>query len=191
MKKIILASSSPRRKELLKKLGIPFEVVTSQFEELMDSTIDSHSLAKKLSFGKAQAVASYYKNSIIIAADTFIVCNGELMGKAHTEAEARKMLNKLSGQAHLVVTSFTVIDTQNNKIVTKSEESKVYIKKLRKREIEEYIKSKEPLEKAGAYAIQGLGGKLIEKYKGDYNNIVGLPIKSLAKVLKDFGIQIN
>lgn len=189
MKKIILASSSPRRKELLKKLGIPFEVVASQFEELMDSTIDSHSLAKKLSFGKAQAVASYYKNSIIIAADTFIVCNGELMGKAHTEAEARKMLNKLSGRQHLVITGFAVIDTQTNRTISYSEQSTVYIKKLNKKDIDDYIKSGEPFEKAGAYAIQGLGAKIIEKYEGDYFNIVGLPINSLSKTLAEFGIK--
>lgn len=189
MKRIILASTSPRRENLLKKLGIPFEVVESNFEEVMDSIINPHTLAKKLSLGKAQAVASKFKNSIIIAADTFIVCQKEVMGKAHTREEARRMLNKLSGRQHLVITGFAVIDTQTNRTISYSEQSTVYIKKLNKKDIDDYIKSGEPLEKAGAYAIQGLGAKIVERYEGDYFNIVGLPINSLSKTLAEFGIE--
>lgn len=191
MKKIILASSSPRRKKLLKKLGLSFEIVDSNFKEFMDQSLDPHQLAKKLSLGKALAVAQKFKKAIIIAADTFIICQGKLMGKAHNQKEAREMLNRLSGKSHLVITGFTVLDSQTNKTVSYSEQSTVYFKKLSKKDIEDYLKSEEFLGKAGAYAIQGLGAKLVEKYEGDYDNIVGLPIKSLSAVLKDFGIQIR
>ncbi len=190
-KRIILASASPRRKELMKKLAIPFEVKVSNFEEFIDSTIDPHTLAKKLSLGKAQAVASDCKNSIIIGADTFVVCQGEIMGKAHNNEEAMVMLNKLNGKPHFVITGFTVIDTKTHKTVSNSEQSTVYFKKLQKKEIDDYIKSGEPLEKAGAYAIQGLGAKIVKSYEGDYDNIVGLPINSLSKTLTEFGIKIN
>lgn len=190
-KRIILASASPRRKQLMKKLDFPFEVVESNFEEVMDPSLDPHTLAMKLSLGKAQAVAKDYKNSIIIGADTFVICQGEILGKAHTKEVARKMLRKLSGKPHSVITGFTVIDTNSNRVQSNFEQSTVYIKKLTKKDIDEYIKTGEPLEKAGAYAIQELGAKIVERYEGDYDNIVGLPLNSLSKTLEKFGIQIN
>lgn len=191
MRKIILASTSARRKALMKKLGFPFKAVKSNFKEVVDSSVEPEVLAKRLSCGKALSVAKKFKDSIIIGADTFVVWKKELMGKARNNSEAKRMLLKLSGTSHLVVTGFTVIDTKINKIISYSEKSTVYFKKLTRWEIDNYIKTREPIGKAGAYAIQGRGRKFIEKYEGDYENIVGLPIKKLAEVLRHFGIVKN
>lgn len=190
MKQIILASSSPRRRNLLKMIGLPFKAVESKYEEVMDLSLNPHELAKKLSLGKAREVAKNYPNAIIIAADTFIVCDGEYLSKVHNNKEAKIMLKKLSGKAHKVITGFTIIDTQTNKILTKSQETKVYFKKLTDHEIDAYIASGEPIEKAGAYAIQGLGSIFVEKIEGDYFNVVGLPIFTLIETLKEFGVNI-
>ena len=186
---IILASKSPRRKELLKKLGIKFKIDPSEYKEDMNLKLKPQGLAKRLSCEKAKAVAKKYKNAIIIAADTFIVFKGKLLGKPHTETEAKKMLKKLSGKSHSVITGFTIIDTRKKKIISKSVETKVYFKKLTQSEIDNYVKSKEPLDKAGAYAIQGLGAFLVEKIEGDYFNVIGLPLKTLAESLRNFNVK--
>lgn len=190
MKQIILASSSPRRKALLEMIGLPFKAIESRFKEVMDDNLNHHDLAKKLSLGKAREVAKNYPNAIIIAADTFIVESGEYLSKAHTKEEAKTMLKKLSGKAHKVITGFTIIDTKTDKRLSKSQETKVYFKTLTNHEIDAYIVSGEPIEKAGAYAIQGLGSMLVEKIEGDYFNVVGLPIFSLAKSLEEFGVKV-
>jgi septum formation protein len=190
MKKIILASSSPRRKELLDQIGLKFEVVPSNHVEDTSSRQNPHELARLISRNKALAVANSYKNAIIIAADTFIIFHGSILGKPHTEGDAREMLKKLSGRTHSVITGFTIIDTDSNKTVSKSVKTKVHIKKLSSREIDTYVKSKEPLDKAGAYAIQGLGAVIIDKIEGDYFNVMGLPLCALTQCLQDFGIDV-
>ncbi|MBI2287673.1 MAG: septum formation inhibitor Maf [Chloroflexi bacterium] len=190
MKKIILASASPRRKELLEKVGLKFEVDPSNYEEVGQPGLEPHELARKISLGKAEAVASKHKNAIVIAADTFIVADGKVLGKPHTQKRAREMLAAISGKSHSVITGFSIIDTATNKTVSKSVETKVYIRKLTPAEIDAYVASKEPLDKAGAYAIQGLGVVLVEKIEGDYSNVIGLPLSALAEALKEFGIKI-
>jgi septum formation protein len=135
-------------------------------------------------------VASRHKKAVVIAADTFIVFRGKIMGKPNTEAEARKMLMRLKGKPHSVITGFTILDTDKNKVLTKSVETVVHIKNLTSEEIEAYVKSGEPLDKAGAYAIQGLGSVIVERIEGDYFNVIGLPLSALAKGLKEFGIHI-
>jgi len=189
MKKIILASASPRRKELLEKIGLKFEVEPGDGEEMPDSSIEPHKLALKISLKKAESVAAKHKNAIIIAADTFGVFNGKILGKPHTENEARKMLAIISGRSHLVITGFSIIDTGTNKVYSETVETKVYIRKLSSTEIDAYVKSKEPLDKAGAYAIQGLGSMIVEKIEGDYFTVMGLPLCALTEALKDFGIN--
>lgn len=189
-KKIILASASPRRKELLEKTGLKFRVVKSRYKEGVNRRLSPRQVAVSLSLGKAKAVAKKYKDTIIIAADTFIVFKGKILGKPKTAAKAKEMLRKMSGKLHSVITGFTILDTQKNKVVSQSVETKVYFKKLKPAEIDFYVKSKEPLDKAGAYAIQGLGPMLIEKIEGDYFNVVGLPIASLLEDLKKFGINV-
>jgi septum formation protein len=190
MKRIILASASPRRKELLALTGLKFQLDTSGYEEEMDSALNPHKLAKFLSREKAKAVASKYKNSVIIAADTFIFFKDNILGKPRTEKEARRMLTLLNGKTHSVITGFTIIDTGNNRRLSKSVVTKVYFKRLTRKEIDAYVKSKEPLDKAGAYAIQGLGSVIVRKIEGDYFNVIGLPLSALTESLKRFGIHI-
>ena len=190
MRKIILASASPRRKEILRKTGLNFSICTSDYKEDIDLSLKPRALAKFLSRKKAETVAHKYKNAIIIAADTFIVFKNRLLGKPHTDKEAEKMLNMLNGKAHSVITGFTIMDTASKKILSRSVETKVYFKKLGRKEINAYVRSKEPLDKAGAYAIQGLGSVFIERIDGDFLNVVGLPLLALTESLKKFGITI-
>jgi septum formation protein len=190
MKRIILASASPRRKELLEKIGLKFEVEPSNYAEDMRSRLRPDELAKSISLEKAKVVASKHKNAIVIAADTFIVFRGKIMGKPNTEAEARKMLMRLRGKSHSVITGFTILDADNDKVLTKSVETIIHIKNLNPEEIDAYVKSKEPLDKAGAYAIQGLGSVIVERIEGDYFNVMGLPLSALAESLKEFEIHI-
>jgi septum formation protein len=190
MKRIILASASPRRKELLEKIGLKFEVEPSDYAEDMRSELSPDELARSISLEKAKVVAGKHKNAIVIAADTFIVSRGKILGKPNTPAEARKMLMTLKGRSHSVITGFTILDTDKNKVLTKSVETIIHIKNLTSQEVDAYVKSKEPLDKAGAYAIQGLGSVIVERIEGDYFNVIGLPLSVLAEGLKEFGIHI-
>ena len=190
MKTIILASASPRRKVLLEKIGLIFEVEPSNYEEDIPLRLEPHEFARNISLEKGKIVASKHKNSIVIAADTFIVFGGQILGKPHTEKDAREMLEAISGKYHSVITGFSIIDTGKNKTLSKSVETKVYIRNLTLSEIDAYVKSREPLDKAGAYAIQGLGSVFVEKIDGDYYNVVGFPLSALTEALKEFGINI-
>ena len=129
MKTIILASASPRRKELLEKIGLRFKVEPSHYEEDMHSELEPHEFARKISLEKAEAVASKHKNAIVIAADTFIVFGGQILGKPHTESDARKMLGTINGMSHSVITGFSIMDTGKNKTISKSVETKIQIRK--------------------------------------------------------------
>jgi septum formation protein len=190
MKKIVLASASPRRKELLEKIGLVFEVDPGNAAEDLDINLEPHELAEKLSLKKALAVAPKHKNAIVIAADTFIVFQGRIIGKPTTEAEAKETLSLLCGKSHSVITGFTILDTNDNRSLSRAVETKVHMKQLTRSEIDAYIRSKEPLDKAGAYAIQGLGSIIVDKIEGDYFNVIGLPLSALAECLKQFGIDI-
>lgn len=190
MKKIVLASASPRRKELLEKIGLKFEVDPSNSVEYISPALMPDEIAKSISSEKALAIAGKYQNAIIIAADTFIVFEGKIMGKPSTEADAKKMLTTLSGRVHSVMTGFTILDTENKKILSKSVETIIYMKELTPQEIDAYVESQEPLDKAGAYAIQGLGAVLVEGIEGDYYNVMGLPLNALVESLNEFGISI-
>jgi septum formation protein len=190
MKTIILASASLRRKELLGKIGLKFEVEPSHYEEDISSKLEPHELAKSLSLEKAKVVAKNHKNTLVIAADTFIVFQGKILGKPQTETEAKKMLETINGKAHSVITGFTIIDTENNQALSKSVETKVYLRRLTPDEVDAYVKSKEPLDKAGAYAIQGLGSVIVDKIEGDYFNVIGLPLSALVESLKGFGVHV-
>ncbi len=190
MKTIILASASPRRKELLEQIGLKFEVEPSNSDEHVDSAFEPHQLAISLSLKKAQLVARTHRSALVIAADTFVVLEGRILGKPRTETGARNMLEVISGKQHSVITGFTIIDTKSHKVLSRSVATEVYVKKLTSSEIDAYVKSKEPLDKAGAYAIQGLGSVIVEKIEGDYFNVVGLPLSALSESLKEFGIHI-
>lgn len=188
-KRLILASSSPRRKELLVKTGIIFEIIPSTFEEDMKIPISPKELAILLSKGKAQSVADKNPDAVVIGADTFVIFGDKVLGKPHTNEKAKETLHMLSGEEHSVITGFTIIEKSANKSISKTVETKVWFKDLSEKEIDEYVDTGEPLDKGGAYAIQGLGGKLIEKIEGDRSNMIGLPINDVLKTLREFGIQ--
>lgn len=147
-------------------------------------------LARRLSYRKAVSVASRHKNAVIIAADTFIVFGGRIFGKPRTAAEARRILKTLQGKKHSVITGFTIMDTATKKKLSRSVETKVYFRKMSPGEINGYVRSREPLDKAGAYAIQGSGAAFIRKIEGDYHNVVGFPLSALMDGLKKFGIRV-
>jgi len=190
MKRIVLASASPRRKELLEQLGLRFEVEPSDYEEDVASSSEPHETAKRLSLGKARAAARKHRNALIIAADTFVVFGDSILGKPHTNSEAREMLRALNGKAHSVITGFTILDAETEKVLSRSVETRVHMKKLTLKDIDRYVRSKEPLDKAGGYAIQRLGAVLVERIEGDYFNVVGLPLGALAESLREFGIKV-
>ena len=190
MKKIYLASTSPRRKELLKQIGLHFEVCSSDYEEDMTLDLKPIELAKHLSRGKAEAADKNIKSGLIIAADTFITIDDKVLGKPKDENDAKNILQSISGRVVEVITGFTVIDIESKKQISKAVVTKVFIKKLSDKEIDNYIKTGEPMDKAGAFGIQGTGALLVEKIEGDYNNIVGLPLFALLEVLKEFDFRL-
>jgi len=190
MKAIILASASPRRKDLLEQIGLSFRVEPSNYQENIRLDLEPHELAKSLSLEKARLVARNHRNALVIAADTFIVFEGKILGKPRTETEAKEMLKAMIGKPHSVITGFSIIDADSNKTVSGSVETRVHLRKLGSDEIDAYVRSKEPLDKAGAYAIQGLGSVIVEKIEGDYFNVIGLPLSALTESLKEFGVHI-
>lgn len=190
MKKIILASSSPRRKMLLEQVGIHAKVVVGSYVERIDSQKSPHQMIRKLSLDKAVTVAKKEKNAIIIAADTIVVCDGQMIGKPKNKKDAKRILLLLSGKTHRIITGFSIIDTSSGQLVNMSVETKVSFKKLTRAEIDAYIKTGEPMDKAGAYGIQEKGGFFVEKIEGDYSNVVGLPIFAVAQELKKLGVKI-
>jgi len=187
---IVLASASPRRRELLEHIGLKFTVDPVEIDEVLDPGQKPAGLAKEISLRKARAAASRHADSVIIAADTIGVLDGVILGKPVDARHARQMLARLSGRCHSVITGFTIIDSATDKVVTRVVETRVYFRKLGRSEIARYVKTGEPLDKAGAYAIQGLGALLVERIEGDYYNVIGLPLCALAVVLRRFGITL-
>ncbi len=187
---IVLASTSPRRKELLEKIGLKFQVDSSGFPENLGQDLPPERLVKFNSIGKASSLAAKYPDAIIIAADTIGVIHDCVIGKPHTPEEAVTMLQRLSGKTHRVITGLTVLDTGSKKMLTRTVETRVRIRGIDLPEIQRYVQTGEPLDKAGAYAIQGLGALIVEKIIGDYYNVVGLPLNTLSKCLKELGINL-
>jgi septum formation protein len=190
LRTVILASGSPRRKAILRMTGLKFRVDESDYEELPVPGLKPNELAKFHARQKARDVARRHRNAIVIAADTIVVLQGSLYGKPWDRAQAGEMLKALSGKAHSVITGFTIIDTADSRELSGSVETKVFFKKLSTDEIKAYVRSGEPLDKAGAYGIQGLGSILVNKIEGDFFNVVGLPLHALAEGLKKFGIFV-
>jgi septum formation protein len=190
MQRIILASSSPRRKALLSHIGLKFTVDTRVREDTDLAEQEPHRLVREISLKKAESVAGGYPDAIIIAADTLGVIDGRIIGKPDSASGARTMLAALSGRPHTVITGFTVLDTLTHQAVSRSVATTVHLKPITESEIAAYVITGEPLDKAGAYAIQGLGAVLVERIEGDYYNVVGLPLCALTEVLKQFGINV-
>ena len=188
-KKIDLASKSPRRKELLKQIGLNFTVDISEIDERRFSHSSPLNLVKNLAKAKARIISKKHKDAIIIAADTLVVLNKEIIGKPKSKRDAMQMLKKLNGKTHLVITGFTILDSK--KEITEIVKTKVKFKKMTKKEIDDYVKTGEPLDKAGGYGIQGKGAIFIEGIKGDFFNVVGLPIYALSKALERSGVDVS
>lgn len=186
MNKVILASKSPRRKELLGMLGIPFDIVPADIEEHIDYDNDLVEEIQKLSYQKANHVFEQYPNNIVIGSDTIVYINKEVLGKPKTIEQAKEMLHKLSGKTHQVVTGVTIMSKE--KTDTFASITDVTFYELTDKEIDDYVALTEPLDKAGAYAIQGKGSEFVRKINGDYYTVVGLPIAEVYRHLKGFNI---
>ncbi|MBE6819986.1 MAG: septum formation inhibitor Maf [Ruminococcaceae bacterium] len=180
MNKIILASASPRRKELLETAGAEFEIVVAAVDETVPEGTKPENAAVMTAERKAAAVAENHKDSIVIGADTIVVAEGKILGKPADKADACRMLSMLSGVEHKVITGVCL--ACGDKKTTFAQVSKVKFYDLTADEINAYVETGEPMDKAGAYGIQGKGCVLVEKIEGDYFNIVGLPV---ARVMKE------
>ena len=187
MIRIILASKSPRRKELLEMLKIPFEIIVSDIDETIDYDNDLIKEIEKLSLQKAQAVFKDHSDALVIGADTIVKIGNDVLGKPKTLLEAKKMLEELSGNTHEVVTGVTIL--YQGKAETFSSVAEVTFYPLNEKEIDEYIATNEPMDKAGSYAIQGDAAKFIRSINGDYYTIVGLPVAELYHRLKKYSIM--
>jgi len=187
---IVLASGSPRRQELLKMIGInEFKVIADTSDEIITPGISPEEQVIKLSYKKAKNVsASCGKDDLIIAADTLVYFGDEPLGKPESESGAESMLQKLSGHKHSVYTGVTLI--KGNKNISKAEKTVVYFRKISNKEIISYVKTGEPMDKAGAYAAQGGAAVFIERIEGDFFNVMGLPLCRLSIMLKEFGETI-
>jgi septum formation protein len=186
-KKIILASSSPRRQFLFRQIGFDFEVVPSNFEEVFDTSMSPQENALGLSKAKAFDIAEKFQNAFVVGADTIVVLNGDIMGKPTNDSDALLMLKKLSGREHIVYTGFTIVDRPSNKFISEIESTAVKFRDLDQDEIISYIKSGSPADKAGAYGIQDdYGALFVEKINGCFYNVVGFPLTKFYITLKKF-----
>ena len=188
----ILASKSPRRRELLKNIGIDAQIFPADIDESALHDLPPEKLVQELSLLKASHVAHTFNCEVyVIGADTVVALDDEIFGKPKTIEEATKMLERLSGRTHCVYTGYCVINTKTNMAVAKYEKTEVTFRPLTQNEIKAYVKTREPMDKAGAYGIQEKGSIFIEKINGDYFNVVGLPVCALSKMLRDeFNISV-
>lgn len=185
---VILASASPRRQELLKQIGIEPLVHPADFAEIGGRENEAEQVVLTNAAGKCQAAAAQYGDAMpVIAADTVVVIDGQILGKPADEAAAAAMLERLSGKTHRVLTGVAV--RYQGRQITEVCETKVIFRKLTQQEIEAYVATGEPLDKAGAYGIQGRGAVLVEKIDGCYNNVVGLPLTRLHLILAKLGVN--
>jgi len=211
---LILASSSPRRQELLREIGIPFQVHAAHINEDQAAGEDAREYALRLAREKAQAVAARYPRSYVLGADTIVVVDGEVLGKPKDHSEAARMLRKLSGRGHEVTTAVSLVapdavapgtvapgtvapgtvapDTvaPGTRTETRACTTKVYFRKLTEDEIQQYAAGDEPMDKAGAYAIQGGASRWTDRIEGELSNVVGLPLSLVTDLLRTYGLLI-
>ncbi|WP_413559724.1 Maf family protein [Bdellovibrio sp. HCB209] len=188
MKSIILASESPRRKQLLQEAGFSFDVASVKVSEIPDKNLNAAEQILDIARRKARAAFAHLKSSkshefTLISADTEVIFEGQLQGKPSDKQNAFEMLRRLSGKVHDVQTGVCIIDSASGKELSQIETTKVYFKNLTDQEIWTYIETGEPMDKAGAYGIQGLGGKFVEKFEGPFDNVVGLPVQLVKDML--------
>ena len=186
-KRLILASKSPRRFELLKQVGLDFEVVPSRVREDFVQKESPQEHVIRLAKAKTIDVATGYPDRWVIAADTVVYIDGSILGKPKNQEEAIEMLRHLSGQEHWVLTGFSVCHLEKKKGDKEAVQTAVRVKSLTRSEMEWYVKTGEPFDKAGGYAIQGIGSFMIESIRGSYTNVVGLPLCELIQMLNRLG----
>ena len=185
--KIVLASASPRRVELLSSAGIEFEVIPGDVSEDILTGETPEDYVERLARAKAEDVARKTDGRFFIGADTIVLCDGEIMGKPEDSADAERMLNKLSGIPHEVITGFAIYDKERDGVIADTVRTRVYFKQLSDEEIRAYIATGCPFDKAGAYAIQGGAAHMVEKIEGSYTNVVGLPLCEVVETLRRMG----
>jgi septum formation protein len=186
---IILASASPRRRALLTGLGIGFKVAPSSVDEVHMNGESPEDQVRRLALAKAREVSQQYPQEWILGADTIVVIDDEILGKPRDEAEARAMLARLAARTHRVFTGYALLNASRPGMETvRCVVSNVHIRELSAEEIAGYVRTGEPMDKAGAYAIQGIGSGIVEQVSGSYTNVVGLPLCEVARDLKELGI---
>lgn len=188
MERIILASASPRRRELLVAVGCDFEVMVSDADEALPAGVPPAAAVEELARRKCAAVAEKHPGRIVLAADTLVAIDGEVLGKPADEADAAYMLRRLSGRENTVCTGVAV--RRGERIISAVETTRVKFRELSDGEIRRYVESGEPMDKAGAYGIQAKGALLVESIHGDYFNVVGLPLVLSARLLSEFGAEL-
>lgn len=186
--KLILASGSPRRKELLTSAGLSFDVVVSQVDESERRGEAPRAMVLRLANEKAAAVSRQRPGAYVVAADTTVALAGRVLGKPVSDADAARMLARLSGQAHEVLTGFCVLAPSGRR-VAKVVRTRVTFRKLSRSDIARYVATQEPHDKAGAYAIQGLGAACVDRVNGSYTNVVGLPVREVLAALATVGFR--
>lgn len=186
MARFILASASPRRKQLLEQAGYAFEIVVSDADESLPAGITPEKAVRLNAARKAQAVAETNPGAVVLGCDTVVAIDGEILGKPQDEAEAKAMLRRLSGNTHTVYSGVCITDGETETVFAVATDVTFYA--LSDRTIDAYAATKEPMDKAGAYGIQGLGCVLVKEISGDYSNVVGLPLSESARALAAFGV---
>jgi septum formation protein len=187
---IILASNSPRRKELLSQIVLAFSVAPEDVDESVLPGEAPEPYAVRLALAKARAAAERAGGGIVIAADTIVTVGGAILGKPADNADASRMLKALSGREHQVVTALAVMDALSQRSIVRTSVTKVWFRELSEREIAAYVATGEPLDKAGAYGIQERGALLVERIEGCYSNVVGLPLSLLGGMLREFDVLL-
>ena len=184
----ILASQSPRRRELLAMLGLEFEIFTADIDETMDPALSAEEAVAAVCERKARAVGEGHPGRLIVAADTIVVVDGKILGKPHCEDEARQMLHSLSGRSHRVMTGFCL--WRDGACETHVETTKLWFRDLSDGEIDAYVATGSPMDKAGAYGIQDQAAVFVQRLEGDYYNVMGLPLCALTQALRKWGVEV-
>ena len=185
---IVLASESPRRVDILRTLGISFSIIPPDIDETKLKDETPQEFVARISYEKANKVGQHFPDKWVIAADTIVVLKGKVLGKPQNERDAFNMLRTLRGKWHKVITGYCVLNLLKNVVYRDIVETKVFLRHMTDDEITRYIKTSEPMGKAGSYAVQGKGGYMVKEIKGSYTNVVGLPICEIAEALLSLGV---
>ena len=185
---IVLASESTRRVDILRTLGISFSIIPPDIDETKRAEETPQEFVKRISYEKASKVGKHFPDKWVIAADTIVVLKGKVLGKPNNERDAFNMLKTLRGKWHKVITGYCVLNLLKNVVYRDMVETKVFLRHMTDDEINRYIKTSEPMGKAGSYAVQGKGGYMVKEIKGSYTNVVGLPICEVAEALLSLGV---